>query len=424
MDAKKNVLLFLPFCFILLLLPFESRGENSVKDERCYSCHGYKEFTGYRAGREVTLYVDERVIERSVHARSRCTSCHVDASGDRHEKGLTKVHCGSCHEDEERSYQGSIHGIDFSKGETDVPGCTTCHGNHDILPVDDPKSRSFSLNIVTICLNCHEDEKIDTEHVLPGMEYIKAYRESVHGRAIKRAGLNVAAVCPDCHGNHKILPADNPESRVNKLQIPADCGKCHPGIQKDFEESIHGRGLRAGIMDSPVCTDCHGEHTIAKITDPAAKVYAKNIPATCGSCHESEVISSRYALPKKRFSTFMDSFHGIALEYGMTKTANCASCHGYHLVLPSSNPKSTINIDNIPETCGQCHPNASENFARGKIHVEVSREGHKGVWMVRVFYTLFIGALALLFVLHISFDFIERKRHRKKVKADSQEEKK
>ena len=54
-----------------------------------------------------------------------------------------------------------------------------------------------------------------------------------------------------------------------------------------------------------------------------------NIPRTCTACHENEAISTRYALPKKRFSTYMDSFHGVALEYGMTKAANCASCHGF-----------------------------------------------------------------------------------------------
>lgn len=421
--SRTKVMLFV--CSLIALLcapPASAAGGDVPKVLQCLSCHGKEgRKTGEKEGVAPPM-VDPGVLERSVHSGSLCTSCHAEAAEIPHREKPGKVTCGSCHESEARSYQASIHGIDFLKGEPDVPGCTTCHGKHDVLSVDDPRSVSFSLNIVDVCLGCHEDEKVEMEHALPGTEYFKAYRDSVHGMAVKKAGLNVAAVCPDCHGNHKILPADNPESKVNRLQIPSDCGKCHPGIQKDYDESIHGRGLRAGIMDSPVCTNCHGEHTIAKITDPSAKVYAKNIPSTCGSCHESEVISSRYALPKKRFSTFMDSFHGIALEYGMTKTANCASCHGYHLVLPSSDPQSQVNVNNIPTTCGQCHPKTSANFARGKIHVEVSREGHKGVWMVRVFYTLFITALALLFILHIGFDLIQRKRDRKGKRAGSGEE--
>jgi hypothetical protein len=422
MDGLRKVL-FIGILVSILGVPHAfAEGEGQTEASRCLACHAKVGFETEREGSVVSLYVDTAAIESSVHSGARCTSCHTDAADLPHKTALGRVKCGNCHEDQELSYAGSIHGMDFIRGEKDVPGCTVCHGEHDILPVANPKSRAFSLNIVDVCLNCHEDEKIDSAHALPGTPYIKAYRQSVHGRAIKRAGLNVAAVCPDCHGNHKILPADNPESDVNKLQIPADCGKCHPGIQKSYDESIHGKGLRAGIMDSPVCTDCHGEHTIAKITDPASKVYAKNIPKTCGTCHESEVISTRYALPKKRFSSFMESFHGIALEYGMTKTANCASCHGYHLILPSSDPASQVNPENIPKTCGQCHPKASANFARGKIHVEVSREGHKGVWIVRVFYTLFIGALLLLFVLHISFDFIERRRHKNRKKGDGREE--
>lgn len=421
MYGLRKVLFAGAICVLLVVSHTFASGKDMAEVTKCLSCHGKPDFKVLRENEAVSLYVSEEAISGSVHRGARCTSCHEGAAEVPHRQNLAMVQCGTCHDDEEDSYRNSIHGIDFVSGKKDVPGCTTCHGDHDILPVSNPRSRAFSLNIVNICLRCHEDEKIESEHGLPGISYMKAYRDSVHGKAIKRAGLNVAAVCPDCHGNHEILPADDPESKVNKLQIPADCGKCHPGIKDDYDGSIHGKGLRAGIMDSPVCTDCHGEHTIAKITDPSASVFPKNIPTTCGSCHESEMISSRYALPKKRFSTFMESFHGIALEYGMTKTANCASCHGYHLILPSSDPASRISAENIPKTCGQCHPKASDNFARGKIHVEVSREGHKGVWIVRVFYTLFIGALVLLFVLHIGFDIVGRKRHKRRERTGGEE---
>ena len=32
-----------------------------------------------------------------------------------------------------------------------------------------------------------------------------------------------------------------------------------------FETSVHGKAVAEGIREAPVCTDCHGEHTIAAI---------------------------------------------------------------------------------------------------------------------------------------------------------------
>jgi kynurenine formamidase len=34
----------------------------------------------------------------------------------------------------------------------------------------------------------------------------------------------------------------------------------------------------------------------------------------------------------------------------------------------SSDPKSMIHKDNLQKTCGNCHPGASENFAKTKMH--------------------------------------------------------
>jgi hypothetical protein len=266
---------------------------------------------------------------------------------------------------------------------------------------------------VGVCLKCHKDRTIEDKYGLPGQAVMEAYEMSVHGTALKKSGLLGTAVCSDCHGNHAILPGDQPRSATHRQNIPTLCGKCHPGILEQYEKSVHGKGMRGGIAESPVCTDCHGEHRITKISDPTSPVFAKNIPKTCSACHEKEGISSRYALPKKRFSTYMDSFHGIALEYGMTKAANCGSCHGFHDILPSADPASRVYKANLPKTCGQCHPNAGPNFAKGAVHVEVSPQKAMGVFTVRVFYTIFISVLVTLFVLHVGLEHVGRRRRRR-----------
>jgi hypothetical protein len=50
--------------------------------------------------------------------------------------------------------------------------------------------------------------------------------------------------------------------------------------------------------------------------------------------------------------------------------------------------------DNLQRTCGSCHPGASENFAKGKIHAVASIKGEefgeKVVGWVRVAYIFLI----------------------------------
>ncbi|MGE5188600.1 MAG: cytochrome c3 family protein [Gemmatimonadota bacterium] len=380
--------------------------------KECLECHGDSTIEKTLPdGKTLSLFVDEKAYRASVHGKGACTTCHADATAS-HGK-LAPVNCGRCHADAAKSYAGSTHGKDRAKGATDVAGCADCHGKHDILAPKNPKSRTFRLNVADVCLGCHKDRVIEEKYKLPGRQVMEAYEQGVHGMASRKSGLLGSAVCPDCHGNHAILPGDQPRSATYRQNIPTMCGKCHPGILEQYERSVHGKGMRAGIAESPVCTDCHGEHTITKITDPSSSVNARNIPKTCSGCHENIAIESRYALPKKRLSTYMDSFHGVAVEYGMTKAANCASCHGFHDVLPSSDPASPVNKANLPKTCGKCHPNAGPNFAKGIVHVEVTPQKALGVFAVRVFYTLFIGVLVLLFVLHVGMDLLGRMRRRR-----------
>jgi hypothetical protein len=407
-----RTLLFLPLALAATFLLPETASAADAGAAACMECHGDKSIEkSLPGGGTLSLYVDMKAYRESVHGKGACTTCHSDAKAP-HDK-LEKVSCGKCHPDSEKSYSQSTHGKGHAKGAREAAYCSDCHGKHDIRKSGDASSRTFRLNIVGVCLRCHKDRAIEEKYGLPGQQVMEAYEQSVHGMALKKSGLLGTAVCSDCHGNHAILPGDQPRSATHRQNIPNLCGKCHSGILEQYEGSVHGKGMRGGIAESPVCTDCHGEHRITKITDPTSPVFAKNVPKTCSACHEKEGISSRYALPKKRFSTYMDSFHGIALEYGMTKAANCASCHGFHDILPSADPASRVNKANLPRTCGQCHPNAGPNFAKGPMHVEVTPQKAMGVFAVRVFYTIFISVLVTLFVLHVGLEFFGRRRRKR-----------
>ena len=197
-----------------------------------------------------------------------------------------------------------------------------------------------------------------------------SYQASVHGKAIEN-GSKKAAVCTDCHGAHDILAANDQKSQIYKFNVPVTCGKCHADIQKTFMASIHGQGITRGNGLAPVCTDCHGIHSIKGHKDPNSPVAERNLSHdTCARCHEGVRLSQEFGVPGNRVSTYNDSYHGLAAEGGSVIAANCASCHGVHNILPSSDPLSTVNRVNLDATCGKCHQGVTRRFTLTKVHID------------------------------------------------------
>ncbi|MEJ2219172.1 MAG: cytochrome B, partial [Gemmatimonadota bacterium] len=189
-------------------------------------------------------------------------------------------------------------------------------------------------------------------------------RLGVHGLARAR-GNEDAPDCEVCHGNvHEVKRTG---TEAFRRSIPAICGQCHDTIYANYEQSIHGKAVARGIVAAPVCSSCHGEHEILAPSKSASPVHPTHIPQTCGRCHADVRITERFQLPRNPLISYEKSVHGLALRSGSQTVANCASCHGVHLILPSSDPRSTINPANLPRTCGKCHPGAGTRFAIGHI---------------------------------------------------------
>jgi cytochrome b subunit of formate dehydrogenase len=105
-------------------------------------------------------------------------------------------------------------------------------------------------------------------------------------------------------------------------------------------------------------------------------------------------LSQEFGMPRHSVATYLDSYHGLASRGGSQVVANCASCHGVHNILPSSDPRSTINKANLAKTCGACHPGVNERFAQNKVHVDSRAPadvGSKAVrWIRRIYLALIV----------------------------------
>ena len=213
-------------------------------------------------------------------------------------------------------------------------------------------------------------------------------------------GEKDSATCSDCHDGHTILPPTSPASPLHFSRLAETCGACHDQEAKDVEESVHGKAVAAGHRDAPTCTDCHSEHKIEALKSSSSLKISVEV---CSHCHASERMNTKYNLPPDRVKTFFESYHGLAAQYGSTLAANCASCHGVHKILPSTDPRSSIYKTNLVVTCGKCHPGATENFAQSKVHVDAAAtSGGAGVgeqinrWVRRIYLVLIVGTIGFM----------------------------
>ena len=213
-------------------------------------------------------------------------------------------------------------------------------------------------------------------------QMVASYEQSVHGHA-------VAARIGESRRVHR-LPRHPRNSRregreVADLQVQCarrPAGKCHDAISKEYQQSIHGQAIAQGNWQAPVCTDCHGIHSIKSHLDPTSPVAAQNLAqATCARCHEGMRLSQEFGVEGRRETTYLASYHGLAARGGSQVVANCASCHGVHNILPSSDPRSTINRANLAQTCGQCHPGVDGRNSRPRKCTSMRRS--RPTWAAR-----------------------------------------
>lgn len=205
-------------------------------DNACLSCHADRERLGAAVGlmQARRLVIVPAAYDGSVHSEE-CAVCHSgfdDASSGRHSTRPAPVSCGSCHSPQERDWRASIHGEAAASGDANAPRCATCHGVHDIRPVNDPGSPVYRRRLPATCSHCHDAEEIAARYDLPPNR-LRTYENSYHGIAVK-FGRVTAADCASCHNPHFILPPEDPRSSVNKANLAAVCGKCHPGAGEQF----------------------------------------------------------------------------------------------------------------------------------------------------------------------------------------------
>ena len=364
---------------------------------------------------EPHLEVDAEAFAASIHAEMGfgCVECHTEGNFEEipHE-GLELPRCANCHEDAQEAFNRSVHAGHEEFGHE---SCGGCHSIHEIRAIDDPGARTFSVNQPGTCGKCHADDQV-VGPLNIDLRVIQQYQGSVHGLGLGGEGDQQPAVCSDCHGGHDIMSPADPASRVNPFRLNETCGQCHAEESELYAESVHGVAFAKGRTTAPTCTVCHGIHSIKNVPAPGASPQeARLVRTTCTSCHASEALMTTFGVDPSRVSSYESSFHGLVRERGEAAVADCASCHGVHGIFHSSDPRSLVHDDNLQETCGDCHPGASHQFAAIPVHYvgtaaalsdQTADTGTKVIeWVRAIYWVLLFGVLGGMAVHNIIIVF-------------------
>ena len=289
----------------------------------------------------------EGLLNKGLVVSANCVSCHsahrilphTDSRSTISRQKIAST-CAVCHAEIETVHRQVIRGELWEKQAHILPACVDCHQPHEIRRV------YYDYGMADKdCLECHDNPNIvateDGRSLFINYDELKLSRHT-----------NIA--CGQCHSEVNLSKHRSCETIKNEV----DCSTCHEKVGAEYSISMHGTLVSEMDENAPTCKECHGTHGTLGRLNPQSPTFAINIPNLCGKCHrEGETATVRYTGTEKDIvNHYSQSIHGKGLlKSGLTVTATCTDCHTAHKELPHTNPESSINHNNISNTCGTCH---------------------------------------------------------------------
>jgi nitrate/TMAO reductase-like tetraheme cytochrome c subunit len=348
---------------------------------------------------------------------------HVQAAPAIQDDSPTNDFCLACHQQEEMELKFKNEAVSAAINPTEFKlsvhaeeniKCVDCHteiSDYPHPPVQEKTSRDFSLTMLVICKDCHEEQAVKVQ-------------DSVHQNAFNE-GNKEAAVCTDCHNPHtqQRLTGKTSGELTNRarINIPEICAQCHSEIYDVYKSSVHGSALLDEFNpDVPTCIDCHGVHNIP---NPTTNTFRNSTPYLCATCHTNPDIMNKYGISTNVLNSYVSDFHGTNVKLFTeqypdqpTNKPVCTDCHGFHEISKVDNPETGIALrENLLVKCQRCHPDATANYpAAWMSHYEASPEHFPIVYYVNLFYQFIIPGIIGGMIFFVITDIYRRRVNRAK----------
>ena len=227
----------------------------------------------------------------------------------------------------------------------------------------------------TVCIQCHSG--------LPGKlgEPVNLWRKSIHAEN----GIS----CNSCHGGDPKNSAD----AMNRMRgflgapkeadIPAFCGRCHPGVMKDYLASAHGKALGQG---GPTCVTCHGNHQILR-----ASLDLIN-EKSCSRCHSFERAKKIRDAMQQTESRIVgiegriNSFRAIGVDMDRLGKESFAARNSFHTLFHE------VNVERVKSESTRINAELGKLDRDLKV-IEEARAKRKVAGGIAVFFVLLIAVL-------------------------------
>ncbi len=174
--------------------------------DTCGRCHGNAQYmAGYGVRTDVVAKYKASIhyqdlAERGDTAAPTCNVCHGNHGAVPPGVDAVVNVCGTCHSIQADFFAKGPHQPAFAA--TGLPGCVTCHSNHDVMRASDQMVGSASP---ALCVNCHaaqSDELKKAAAIRAALEQLQgatARAQEILDRA-ERAGMEVSQAKFDLHG--------------------------------------------------------------------------------------------------------------------------------------------------------------------------------------------------------------------------------
>jgi predicted CXXCH cytochrome family protein len=215
--------------------------------DTCGSCHANAK---YMASYKIPTDQVEK-YKKSIHwnlmtskgdlSAPICNDCHGNHGAA--PPGISWVGnvCGQCHTINAELFSKSRHGQVFV--QMGIPGCATCHSNHEILATNDTM---LGVGDKAICGNCHtaQDTGGKTAVAMRGSidrlrtEYEKAYAVLSHA---EHAGMEVSQPLFELNGAKTALV--KARASIHGFDLAGVNAEVKPGLE--ISDRAHARGIKA-----------------------------------------------------------------------------------------------------------------------------------------------------------------------------------